>query len=412
MKVGLIVISNSELVSHDKQGILSKISSSLYKNKQDVLFLNIIKGDSITAKSAIDLGFESCDSLVVICENEWDKFYMVKKLLCNKFNCNMENSEYARRYIDEYAKEKNVPLHKEDSSLSQMPEIARSIKNPFSAFQGCLCECGESKRVFLLPLEEEELYHMFFSSVFPYILSNAQNDKDKTYILRTFGIKMRDMQNLLRDEIHNKYNIEIICSEKLLRGEVIIRIKGGTRSDAQKNIVNKIYTKLLPYFYSEKDESLEEFIYTLSSIRKYKLAFAEDFTAGALTSALYNSLNNAHDIISESIVATDDGSKIKLLGVEKTILKKSNIDYSELAYQMAVGMLENSGADIVVSSCGDFESGALTFAIGNKEGIHVFNEKIKQGTIEEKINLSVSVIFFHLIKKIKQDNFHIGENIL
>ena len=40
------------------------------------------------------------------------------------------------------------------------------------------------------------------------------------------------------------------------------------------------------------------------------------------------------------------------------------------------------------------------------------NEVVLVDIVEEKINLSVSVIFFHLIKKIKQDNFHIGENVL
>ena len=410
MKIGLITVSNSELMSSNKQNILSQICSTLYKNKQDVLLSNVLKSEVSVVSENLKLAYSTCDATILICENEWDKFYMCKKLLCDLFNSKMENNEYAKKNIDEYAKEMNVPLQKEDGSLSQMPEVARTIKNPFSAYQGCLCE-KEEKLVFLLPLEENELYHMFFSSVMPFIISNNKEDlKDKTYILRTFGIKLSDLRHLLRDEIRNKYSIEIICSERMLRGEIIIKIKGGTRSDAQKNIVSKVYTKLLPYFYSERDESLEEFIYTLLSIRKLKLSFAEDFTAGALTSSLYNNLENASEIISESIVATDDNSKIKLLGVEKSIFKKSVIDYSELAYQMALGILENSGADIVVSSCGDVKKGIVTFAVGNSEGIHVFNEKVS-GSTQEKIDLATGMIFFHLIKKIKQDDFHIGKSV-
>lgn len=411
MKIGIITVSNSELVSSSSMNILSQICSSLYKNKQDVLLSNVVKSDASNVGESIKYVYSKCDATILICENEWDKFYMCKKLLCDLFNCKIENNEFAKKNIDEYAKEMNVPLQKEDASLSQMPEIARTIKNPFSAYQGCLCE-KDDKLLFMLPLEERELYHVFFSSVLPFIISNNKEDlKDKTYILRTFGIKLSDLRHLIRDEIRNKYSIEIICSEKLLRGEIIIKIKGGTRSDAQKNIVSKVYSKLLPYFYSERDESLEEFIYTLLSIRKLKLSFAEDFTAGALTTSLYENLENANEIISESIIATDDTSKVKLLGVEKSIFKKSSIDYSELAYQMALGILENSGADIVVSSCGDIKEGLLTFAIGNAEGIHVFNEKVSGG-LQEKIKLATGMIFFHLIKKIKQDDFHIGNKTL
>ena len=75
---------------------------------------------------------------------------------------------------------------------------------------------------------------------------------------------------------------------------------------------------------------------------------------------------------------------------------------------MALGMLENSGADIVVANCGDLKEGLLTFAIGNSEGIHVFNEKVN-GSFEEKIELATGMIFYHLVKKIKNDDFHIGQ---
>ncbi len=408
MKVSIITVSNSELITQTRDKLLSQISSSLYKNKQDILFIQIIRGESAILDESLKFAYNTSDVVILICENEWDRFYMCKKLLCDLFNCKIENNKYATKNIEEYAKEKNVPLKKEDFSLSQMPEIARTIKNPFSAFQGCLCE-KDGKKVFMLPLEDNELYHVFFSSVLPYILSNNnENLKDKTYILRTFGIKLSDIRHLLRDEIRNKYGIEVICSEKLLRGEIVIRVKGGTRSDIQKNIISKIYTKLLPYFYSEKDESLEEFIYSLLSVRRLTLAFAEDFTAGNMVDSLYKNIPSAKEIINEDIVATSDNSKMKLLGVEKNVFKKSAIDYSEIAYQMALGMLENSGADIVVANCGDLKEGLLTFAIGNSEGIHVFNEKVN-GSFEEKIELATGMIFYHLVKKIKNDDFHIGQ---
>ena len=408
MTTSIIVVSSSEIVSNVKENNLSNICSSLYKNKQDVKFVETVKPEASVVKSALDRALELSDAVVVVTENEWDKFYMVKHLLADKFGAKIEVSEYAKKYIDDYARTKNIPLQREDNSLAQMPSNARTIKNPFSAYQGCLIE-ENNKLVFLLPLESDELYHIFFSSVLPYILSKGKQ-KGKTYILRTFGIKQQELQTLLREEIKNKYEIEVICAEKFLRGEVVVNINEGTRSDAQKNIISKIYTKLLPYFYSEKDESLEEFIIELLSVRNLTISFGEDFTRGAMSSSL-GQVQNSDKIFKESYIVISNESKTKLLGVDKDCYNKSKIDYGEIAYEMALGTLENSGADVVATSCGDLEKGLLYFAIGNSEGIHIFSENI-QGSIPEKINLATGKILFQLIKKLKQDDFNIGREFI
>ncbi len=408
MKTSIVVVSNSEIVSNIKEDTLSNICASLYKNKQDVIFVETAKPESSIVKGAIDRAMELSDATIVVTENEWDKFYMVKHVLSDKFGAKIEISDYAKKYIDEYAMAKNVPLQREDNSLSQMPSNARTIKNPFSAYQGCLIE-ENGKLIFLLPLESDELYHIFFSSVLPYILSKGKQ-KGKTYILRTFGIKLQELQTLLRDEIKNKYEIKVVCSEKFLRGEVVISIDEGTRSDAQKALVSKIYTKLLPYFYSEKDESLEEFILSILSVRNLTVSFAEDFTRGEMSSCL-GKVANSDKILREAYVVVSHESKTKLLGVDSNCYNKPKIDYGEIAYEMALGVLENSGADVVATSCGDLEKGLLYFAIGNSEGIHIYSENI-YGSINEKINLATGKIFFQLIKKLKQDDFHLGREFI
>lgn len=409
MKISLITVSNSEIVSNVKANAISSICSSLYKNRQDVLFSQIVKPEANCVKMCLKQAIDCSDTIIVVCDNEWDRFYMCKKIFCELFDTIMVNSEYASKYIDDYAKSQNVPLKKEDYSLCQMPQIARTIKNPFSAFQGCLIE-KNSKNIFLLPKENNELYHIFFSSVLPYIL-NESSSKGKTYILRTFGITLQELSTLLKDEIKNKYNIDVVCSEKYLRGEIVISAKEGTRSDFEKKLVSKVYTKLLPYFYSEKDQSMEEFIFDILSVRHLTISFAEDFTCGNMTSKFFENLTDAHKILHESYITISNESKTKLLGIDKSCLSKSKIDFSEIAYQMALGVLENSGADIVVANCGDLTTGELTFAIGNCEGIHIFNQKL-DGSNQEKIDLATGIILFQLIKKLKQDDFHLGQKVV
>ncbi len=290
-----------------------------------------------------------------------------------------------------------------------MPESARTIKNPFSPFQGCLCE-KNGKAVFLLPLRHDELHHMFFSSVLPYILKSVGNDSS-TFVLKTFGLKSGEMQLLLKDFIKNKLNIEVVCGEYLLSGEIIINIPKSTRKDYADNFVKSVFEKVLPYVYADKDESLSEYIFSFLSLHKERIAFAEDFTAGNMSATLFENLEEAQNILQESYVTISNESKIKVLGVEKEIFNRASLDFGEIAYQMAMGVLENSSADVVVANCGDVKSGDLTFAIGNRDGLHIFTKKVS-GNKKQKIIMATNAIFFELIKKLKQNDFAFGKTVL
>lgn len=409
MKISIIAVSNSEIVSNEKNDTVSLISSSLHKNGQEVVCNQMVRANSGVVNSSLSFCMEKSDCVLLLCENEFEKIYMCKKLLCDLLSCKMINSTFAKFYIDEYSKLQNVPLKKEDGAYSQMPESARTIKNPFSPFQGCLCE-KDGKAIFLLPLTHDELNQMFFSSVLPYILKSVGNESS-TFVLRTFGLKSGEMQLLLKDFVKNKLNIEVVCGEYLLSGEIIISIPKSTRKDYADNFVKSVFEKVLPYVYAEKDESMPQYIFSFLSLHKERIAFAEDFTAGNMSANLSQNLEETESILQESYVTISNDAKIRVLGVEKEIFKRATLDYGEIAYQMAMGVLENSSADVVVANCGDVKSGDLTFAIGNRDGLHIFTKKVS-GNKKQKIIMATNAIFFELIKKLKQNDFALGKTIL
>lgn len=409
MKISIIAVSNSEIVSGEKNDIISLLSSTLHKNNQEVVSVQMVRAKADIARDALMFAMGKSDCVLVLCVHELEKIYMCKKLLCDVFNCKMIQSSFAKFNIEEYSKLQNVPLKKEDGAYAQMPEIARTIKNPWSAFQGCLCE-GGGKMVFLLPIQHDELHHMFFSSVLPFVLK-AVGGNSSTFVLKTFGLPHSQMLLLLKDFITNKLGIEVVFGEYLLLGEVIIGVPSSTRRDYAENFVKNVYEKILPYVYADKDESLAEYIFSYLSMRKEKIAFAEDFTAGNMCAALFESLDDAKSILSESYVAASDEAKEKILGVEKEVLKGKAGDFGEVAYQMAMGVLENSQTDVVVANCGDVATGDLTFAIGNRDGMHVFSKKMS-GNKKQKIIMATNTIFFELFKKLKQNDFALGKTII
>ncbi|MBQ3048230.1 MAG: CinA family protein [Clostridia bacterium] len=402
MKVGIITVSNSEIISSEKNNSLKLISSQLYKNGFDVLFNQTLKMDSAIIKGALAYAKQMVDFIFFVSDTEVEKSCLCKKIICDEFSTKLVNSSYAKKNIEEYVKNQNISLKKEDTSYMQIPEMARCIKNPLGIFQGFLME-REGKSLFFLPIADQELRHMFFSSVFPFIL---QKTTSKTFVFKTYGLKHNKMQLILKDLIKNKHNIDVVCNEYLLSGEVLISVPEKVKENIYHNFISTIYSKILPYIYSDTDCSLTELIYNQLSVRREKLVFAEDFTCGKMANLFCESVENARDVLVEGYIALTNNSKVNFLGVDGRVFKNPKIDLGEVAYQMALGALERSGADVVVANCGDLQSGEVIFALGNVEGIHIFSEKV-YGTREQKIAMAANAIFFRLSKKIKQNDFHL-----
>lgn len=402
MKVGIITVSNSEIISSEKNDSIKLISSQLYKNGFDVVSNQILKLDGSVVKSALSQIKQVSDIIIFVADTEVEKCYACKKIICDEFETKLANSAYAKKNIDDFVKNQNIPLKKEDASFMQLPETARCIKNPLGIFQGFLIE-KDLKSLFFLPIAHQELHHMFFSSVLPFIL---QKPTTKTYVFKTFGLKYNEMQLMLKDFIKNKHSIEVVCNEYLLNGEILISVPGKVKENIYQNFISSIYSKILPYVYSDTDCSLTELIFDQLSVRHQKLVFAEDFTCGKMANLFCEETQNSREVLVEGYVALTDSAKIKLLGVDSEVFKKPKIDMGEIAYQMALGALENSGADVVVANCGDISSGEVVFALGNADGIHIFSEKVS-GTKEQKMSMATRAIFFRLSKKIKQNDFHL-----
>ena len=407
MNISIITVSNNEIISNEKNDSIKLISSQLYKNGFEVVSNQIIKSKSDIVSSSLKQALNISDGVIFISDNEFEKCYMCKKVICDELDTKLVINDFAKRNIEEFSKNQNIPLRKEDNSYCQLPEIARCIKNPNSVFQGFLLE-KDNKVVFFLPLFYNELHHMFFASVLPYLLRKAGEKVNSSYVFKTFGIKNSELNLLLKDLIKNKHNIEVVCNEYLLGGEVIVNVPTNAKKDIVNNFIQTLYNKILPYIYSDTDLTYPELIKSFLAINNRKLVFAEDFTCGRLSSMFYEKLENPKDFLIEGYFTPTNQAKIKILGVDSKLYNNQTIDDEEIAYQMALGALENSGADIVVSNCGSLELGDLVFAIGSSEGIHIFRQKVS-GTNEQKIVMATNAIFFKLIKKLKQNDFHLSQ---
>jgi len=408
MKIGLLTLSDNNAVLGESNKLLNSIPMILYKNGFDVVVNTTSKINYEVGFSLLKSVYDIVDCTIVICDEDFEKCYKAKEIICKMLNSKLEQNAFALKNLEDYSKNQNVPLKNEDYSYAKVPFGSRSIKNPLGAFQGFLIE-KDNKIIFFLPINIEELEHLFFNSVLPYILK-ISSSSNKIYAFKTYGIKQNELSLILKDYIKNKHNIDVIYFEYLLNGEVIVKIPDALRSDVVENFIKNLYSRIAPYVYADGNENIIEMISSLLKLTRRSIVFAEDFTSGNLVKNFCEKSKDKN-ILTKSYILKDNESKIEILGVDERNFHKLDIDYEEIAYQMVVGALQISKAEIAVSSVGNLSNGDLFFAIGSSDGVHIYSEKVF-GDREQKIQMATNCIFFRLIKKLKQNDFDVKQDTI
>jgi nicotinamide-nucleotide amidase len=286
-----------------------------------------------------------------------------------------------------------------------MPKSARAITNDLGVNQGFLMSANDKTLVFM-PLEATQLKSMFITSALPYLIERC-NKLNKVSVLKTFGLSGGELMSLLKDIRKNKQKVEIICSEKHLDGEVIINYPERLDKIVIDGYVSAVFKRLSAYIYADSDTTLQEKLFSLLHLSNSTLSVAEDATNGLFISTFYKHNQDAKLALKEAYFVPTDESKVKILGVERDILRKTQIDGSDIAYQMAVGTLENAGSDYIAAT---YAIGNMLYlALGNTEGIHVLKQKYETEELEPVFTNSA---YFNLIRKIKKKDFHLPQTTI
>lgn len=405
MKLGILVVSNNEIIATSANDSLSLVSSELFKSGFDVTDKIIMNVDSEKIQTRLEQLYQENDITIVLGDDQIDYSFVTKKAIAKFFDVELIANSFAKNNISNYYKSLNVPEPKEVSSYAIVPNNSRCITNEFGPMQGFLVE-ESAKSLFFMPIEASQLRQMFITSVLPYLLSKT-NSLNKTYVFKTFGLKRSEILGLIKDLKKNNQKITLICNEKLLDGELIINYPASIDDSALDSFVSTIYTRLNNYIYAETDTTLVERLFDLLKLNNMTLATAEDYTCGNIASKFLSENAEGNKILIESYVTPGDIAKERLLGVDREVLKNAEKKPDDVAYQMAIGALESSGADFVLATFGI--NNQCFYAIGNIKGIHLYSE-IFSGSAVELTKKGTSAGFFHLIKKIKKNDFHLEQS--
>lgn len=202
----------------------------------------------------------------------------------------------------------------------------------------------------------------------------------------------------------------VTCSVSERHGDqrLVLRYAADIAKSAADDALRAAAETLEEYTYAIDDTPLARRVFELLKLRGLKLSVAESFTGGGVAKRLI-SIPGASEVLFESIVAYDNGSKMKRLGVSAKTLSEQGAVSDETAYEMSAGLLATGGCSAVLSTTGiagpasdntNKPVGLCYIAAGGREAVYVYKYLFK-GSREEITERAVNQALFLLYRQIK-----------
>ncbi len=409
MKVSIITISNEILIGKKYDNIAMYLTKKLMMSGVTVNSNTVIQNNPVQIIET--LNNISDQDVIIIGDTSSIRNANIKKALSNYFNEEIVlNNEFAN-VVKNYYFKNNLPVLLEDENEYYVPNSAKIIKNEYGSLQGFYI-LNQKKNIYFLPCDFSAIKKMFYTEFLPVISKNLEIFYE-TNIIKTFGICEEDILSILADIIKNKYKILVTTFPKNLEVEILVRYNRQLNSDIVQQFISTIYERLSKYIYADEDIKLENQALQLLKIYNKTLAIAETLTGGNIAHKFISNNNNAFDYLKEAMLTSSKSSKLNRLKVSESIINNYTEKSVEFAYEMAAGLLETSGADVVLINTGNIaelndSSNTKTcfIAVGDMDGIHVYKNTFS-GSNEQIVDGITKTSFFYLIKKLKQNDLQI-----
>lgn len=277
---------------------------------------------------------------------------LTKETVADFFNLRLVRDKKSEERINGYFKRiGSVPVQS-NYKQADMPEGCIVLDNNNGTAPGGIIE-KDGKTAIFLPGPPMEMKPMFEESVFPYLRKKCP-DEIYSREINTFGIGESRLEEMLGDLMKNQSDPTIAPYAK--ESGVMLRLttRALTQEEADRRFdpVEKEIVKIAgDIIFGYGKEELQDAVFSLLKEKNLKIATAESCTGGMLGEFL-TSVPGISPYYEMGVITYSNEMKQKLLGVSGETLAKYGAVSEHTAKEMAVGVLEKSGADIGVGITG------------------------------------------------------------
>jgi nicotinamide-nucleotide amidase len=230
---------------------------------------------------------------------------------------------------------------------------AEVLSNPNGSAPGLYLQ-HEGCAIALMPGPPREMKPMFENHVLPRIQNLAGDTRFATRVLRVAGIGESAVDEKIAP-IYTKYeNPQTTILFNSSEIEIHLRAHGRTEADADAlldDLSLKIERELGNAAFSFRGETMEEVVGRRLAMTEFTVAVAESCTGGLISQRLTNVPGSSKYFI-EGVVTYSNDSKVRLLGVDKKIIKEFGAVSQQVARDMARGVRHKAKADFGLAVTG------------------------------------------------------------
>ncbi len=265
------------------------------------------------------------------------------------------------KHIASLFRRRRMPMPESNTEQAMIPDISAALPNTGTA-PGILID-KKGKVFCALPGVPREMKFIMENSLAPYLFRKFRNRRDRRVVihrtLHTIGIS----ESLLYERIGEVSKIEVkkrnsevklafLPANFETRLRVLVSAANIKSAHRELNLaIEKLKSRVGRYIYSYDGSTLPEVAGNLLRKKKLTLSAAESCTGGLIASKITD-IAGSSDYFLDSVVTYGNSSKMNLLGVKKTTLKKHGAVSRQTAVEMAEGVRKLSGSDIGVSTTG------------------------------------------------------------
>ena len=258
-------------------------------------------------------------------------------------------SEFDQNYWESLSVRFNrfgIQIPKSNRNQALVPVDGVVVPNPVGSARGSKLQVNDTILI-SLPGVPAEMKAMMTDSIIPMIQENELNPKS-IRTLRTTGIPESALIEKIAPILEKDHACDIGYYPSLFGVDVRI---SHTDSQSVDSLSKDFYKTLKVSIYAEGKDSIEEVIIQLAKSKNSTVSTAESCTGGLIGHRL-TEVSGSSDVYKGGFVVYNNESKIDLLGVDKSILKKYGAVSEETAQAMAKNVTNIFASDYGISVTG------------------------------------------------------------
>lgn len=280
---------------------------------------------------------------------------ITKHTIADMFGSKLRNDESVAQHVEQLLAVRGVAYNALNQGQSMVPECCEVLFNAHGTAPGMLFE-RDGSILISLPGVPFEMMALMDDVVIPELKRRFELRESIHRTLITSGLAesiLAECIEVWEDALPEGVKLAYLPSP----GRVRLRLSAYAVEDTEsvrrdiENAFLQLHQIIPQYILGYDGVSMEGMIHDRLLETKGTLAIAESCTGGSL-SAKFTSMAGASAYLLSGVVAYSNDAKVRVLGVDPTLIEQYGAVSEQVAVAMAEGVRRISGADFAISTTG------------------------------------------------------------